>query len=108
MNSYQVPEWYADAKLGIFIHYGLFSVPGFSGVGCWYGHNMYDPHDGACKFHREMFGPQDKFGYKDLAPHLTANRFDADEWVACSRRPGRGSWCRSLASTTALPCGTRS
>ena len=87
-DAYQVPEWYADAKLGIFIHYGVFSVPGYSGVGCWYGNNMYDPKDGAFKFHQAMFGPQDKFGYKDLAPHLTASRFDADAWVSLFKEAG--------------------
>ena len=87
-DAYQAPEWYADAKLGIFIHYGIFSVPGYSGIGCWYGHHMYEPKEGAFKFHQEMFGPQDKFGYKDLAPHLTANRFDADEWVSLFKEAG--------------------
>ena len=56
LNRYPTPEWYADAKLGIFIHYGLFSVPGYSGVGCWYGNHMYDPKSGAYAFHREHSG----------------------------------------------------
>ena len=88
LNAYTAPQWYADAKLGIFMHYGLFSVPGYSGVGCWYGNNMYDAKSGAFKFHRETFGPQDQFGYKDFAPHLTASRFDADQWVALFKEAG--------------------
>ena len=88
LNRYVVPDWYADAKLGIFIHYGLFSVPGYSGVGCWYGHNMYDPKNSAWAFHRANFGPQDQFGYKDFAPHLTASAFNADEWVSLFKEAG--------------------
>jgi alpha-L-fucosidase len=88
LNQHAAPDWYADAKLGIFIHYGLFSVPGYSGVGCWYGNNMYDPKNGAYAFHREEFGPQDKFGYKDFAPHLTASAFSADEWVSLFKEAG--------------------
>jgi len=87
-DKYQAPEWYADAKLGIFIHYGLFSVPGYSGVGCWYGNNMYNPHNRAFEFHREQFGPPDKFGYKDFAPHLTAAAFDADAWIGLFKEAG--------------------
>ena len=88
LNRYVVPDWYADAKLGIFIHYGLFSVPGYAGVGCWYGNNMYDPKSGAWAFHRENFGPQDQFGYKDFAPYLTASAFNADDWVSLFKDAG--------------------
>ena len=88
LNRHAAPDWYADAKLGIFIHYGLFSVPGYSGVGCWYGNNMYDTNNGACAFHRDQFGPQDKFGYKDFAPHLTASKFDADQWISLFQQAG--------------------
>jgi len=88
LNRYTAPDWYADAKLGIFIHYGLFSVPGYSGVGCWYGNQMYIPTTGAYEFHREQFGPQDKFGYKDFAPYLTGSKFNADEWVSLFKEAG--------------------
>ena len=88
LDNYCAPEWYADAKLGIFIHYGLFSVPGFSGVGCWYGNQMYDPRASAFAFHRQEYGSQDTFGYKDFAPYLTASRFDADEWVSLFKEAG--------------------
>jgi alpha-L-fucosidase len=88
LERYDAPEWYADAKLGIFIHYGLFSVPGYSGVGCWYGNNMYDPKNPAWIFHRENFGPQDKFGYKDFVPYLTANEFNAEQWVRLFKEAG--------------------
>lgn len=88
LDNYSAPDWYADAKLGIFIHYGLFSVPGFSGVGCWYGNHMYDPKRSAYAFHRQEYGPQDTFGYKDFAPFLTASKFNADEWVSLFKEAG--------------------
>lgn len=88
LGQHAMPSWYADAKLGIFIHYGLFSVPGYSGVGCWYGNNMYDPDKSAYAFHRESFGPQDQFGYKDFAPYLTASEFNADEWISLFKQAG--------------------
>lgn len=90
LNKHIAPEWYADAKLGIFIHYGLFSVPGYSGVGCWYGNNMYITKNGAFRFHEENFGAPDRFGYKDFAPHLTGSQFDADAWVSLFKEAGAG------------------
>ena len=39
LQNYQVPEWYKDAKFGIFIHWGVYSVPAFANE--WYPRNMY-------------------------------------------------------------------
>jgi len=88
LDKYTVPEWYADAKFGIFIHYGVFSVPGFAGLGCWYGNGMYTKDSQTWKFHRETYGPQDKFGYKDLAPMLTADKWNPDEWASLFKEAG--------------------
>jgi len=93
LAGYPVPEWYVDGKLGIFIHYGIFSVPGFSGVGCWYGHNMYDPSTSAYAFHRATYGPQDRFGYKDFIPHLTASAFAPDAWAKLFKEAGAAFVC---------------
>ena len=100
LGKHPVPDWYADAKFGIFIHYGLFSVPAYSNRGCWYGHSMYDPNApiwrfirpqvpcGAYDYHRKTYGPADQFGYKDFAPSLTASSFDADQWVSLFKEAG--------------------
>lgn len=88
LNRYVVPEWYADAKLGIFIHYGLFSATGNSRKGCWYGNFMYRGGHPVQQYHIERFGPLDKFGYKDFAPLLTGEKFNADEWVGLFKEAG--------------------
>jgi alpha-L-fucosidase len=120
LDQHPAPEWYADAKLGIFMHWGLFSVPGFPGVGCWYGNNMYDPKSGAFAFHRTFFGPQDQFGYKDLARYFTAPAFDAEAWaqlyadagaryivpVSCFH-DGFAMWDSKLTDWTAVKTGPK-
>lgn len=88
LDSYPVPDWYVNGKFGIFIHYGIFSVPGYSGVGCWYGNHMYLPNTPAYQYHRATYGPQDRFGYKDFIPYLTARHFDPDAWAALFREAG--------------------
>ena len=79
LGHYRVPDWYRDAKFGIFIHWGVFSVPAFANE--WYPRNMYQPGDPAFRHHVETYGPQSKFGYKDFIPMFTATRFDPNAWV---------------------------
>jgi len=79
LERYQVPEWYLDDKFGIFIHWGLYSVPAFGNE--WYPRNMYVEGSPEFDHHVKTYGPQDTFGYKDFIPMFTAERFDADEWL---------------------------
>ena len=72
--KYSVPDWYLDGKFGIFIHWGVYSVPAFGSE--WYPRNMYQAKDPAFKHHVETYGPQSKFGYKDFIPLFKAERFD--------------------------------
>jgi alpha-L-fucosidase len=89
--KYQQPQWYKDAKLGIFIHWGVFAVPGAENE--WYPRNMYRTGDGAYKDFQKRFAStdpahKDEKGYKDLIPLLTASRFNAQEWVALFKEAG--------------------
>ena len=81
-----LPQWYDDAKLGIFIHWGLYSVPAFANE--WYPRNMYQPGSPEFTHHVASYGSQAVFGYKDFIPKLTAARFDAREWARLFREAG--------------------
>jgi len=86
LGAYRVPEWYRDAKFGVFIHWGVFSVPAFDSE--WYPRNMYIEGSKAFKHHVETYGPQSKFGYKDFIPMFRAEHFDPDAWVDLFARAG--------------------
>jgi alpha-L-fucosidase len=86
LESYQAPEWYLDAKFGIFIHWGVYSVPAFGNE--WYPRNMYVSDNAVFKHHVETYGPQLKFGYKDFIPQMKAERFDATHWAEVFRKSG--------------------
>lgn len=82
-ENYHVPEWFKDAKFGIFIHWGLYSVPAMGSE--WYPKHMYNAMS---EEHRKRFGDQRNFGYKDFIPMFRAEKFDAREWAALFREAG--------------------
>lgn len=85
-KSYQMPKWFQDDKFGIFIHWGVYSVPAFGSE--WYPRNMYIKGSPAFKHHQETWGDPSKFGYKDFIPMFTAEKFDADEWCDLFQKAG--------------------
>lgn len=76
--NYQVPEWIKDAKFGIFMHFGVYTVPAHGSE--WYPHHMYNNEEFA-KWHTEHFGPPDQFGYKDFIPLFKCEKFNPDDWA---------------------------
>ncbi|MGC1186141.1 MAG: alpha-L-fucosidase [Candidatus Acidiferrales bacterium] len=86
LGRYQVPDWFRDAKFGIFIHWGVYSVPAFGNE--WYSRNMYVQGNPAFQHQVDTYGPQSKFGYKDFIPMFTGGKFNADEWVDLFVRAG--------------------
>ena len=80
---YRTPEWFQDAKFGIFIHWGVYSVPAAGSE--WYPKHMYN---GLAKVHREKWGRQSQFGYKDFIPMFKAEKFNASEWAELFREAG--------------------
>lgn len=86
LKHYSVPAWYQDAKFGIFIHWGVYSVPAFSNE--WYPRNMYRKGSPEFKHHVATFGPQSDFGYKDFIPKFKAQRLDASKWARLFREAG--------------------
>ncbi len=100
LRKYEVPGWFQDAKLGIFIHWGVYSVPAFGSE--WYGRHMYmdtanfsaqlyhksdGPHR-VYKHHIKTWGDPKKFGYKDFIPLFKGEKFNADEWISIFKKAG--------------------
>lgn len=91
LRTYQVPEWFRDAKFGIYTHWGPYSVPSWENE--WYPRLMYSRNDRrrGSKFydyHRETWGDVTEFGYKDFIPLFTAEKFNADEWADLFKKAG--------------------
>lgn len=79
LADFNPPRWFADAKFGIFIHWGLFTVPEYRNE--WYPRNMYIPGKPEFEHHRAVYGDQREHGYASLIERFTAPRFDAGEWM---------------------------
>ena len=86
LSGHKTPSWYYEAKLGIFIHWGIYSVPAYA---CeWYPRWMYNPGSREYEFHKKNFGDPKDFGYKDFIPMFKGEKFDADEWVKLFKNAG--------------------
>jgi len=86
LAQHRCPDWYRDAKFGIYYHWGLYSVPAFGNE--WYSRFMYLPGRPEHDHHLATYGPLNKFGYKDFAGAFTAEHFDADAWVSLFKDAG--------------------
>jgi alpha-L-fucosidase len=86
LEHYEIPQWYLDAKFGIFIHWGVYSVPAFRGE--WYPRYMYEHGSDQYKHQIELYGPQAKFGYKDFIPMFKGERFDPAQWATLFKESG--------------------
>jgi alpha-L-fucosidase len=86
LQKYEAPDWYRDAKFGIFIHWGAYSVPAFGSE--WYPRMMYVKDSPEYKHHVETYGTQDKFGYKDFIPMFKAEHFDPAAWAEIFKKAG--------------------
>jgi alpha-L-fucosidase len=82
-EHYTVPQWFIDAKFGITMHWGLFSVAAYHNE--WYERYMYTTFSA---WHTQHFGPPDQFGYKDFIPLFKATDFNADDLVALVKESG--------------------
>ena len=86
LSQFRVPAWYRDAKFGIFIHWGVYSVPAFANE--WYSRNMYIQGTPEFEHHVKTYGPQREFGYKDFIPLFRAEKFRPEEWADLFREAG--------------------
>ncbi|MGQ9699375.1 MAG: alpha-L-fucosidase [Armatimonadota bacterium] len=86
LMRYRVPQWYLDAKFGIFIHWGVYSVPAFGNE--WYPRNMYQQDSAEYKYHVQRYGDLKSFGYKDFIPNFRAEKWDPKRWAELFRKAG--------------------
>ena len=75
LREYAAPEWFRDAKFGIWSHWGPQSVPMF---GDWYARNMYIEGTPQYEYHLRHYGHPSKFGYKDICALWKAEKFDPE------------------------------
>ena len=73
------PVWFADSKLGIYFHWGPYSVPAYGSA--WYPRNMYLNGSHVQKWHEAHYGSVEEFGYEDFIPLFTAEHFDPENWA---------------------------
>lgn len=86
LENFSVPSWYLDGKFGIFIHWGVYSVPAFGNE--WYPRNMYQVGSKEYEHHVRTYGSPKDFGYKDFIPLFKAENYDPHAWAALFRRAG--------------------
>src|SRR6185437_2173244 len=85
LKAYTIPDWFADAKFGIWAHWGPQSAVG---DGDWYARNMYIQGSPQNLYHVKRFGPPSKVGYKDLIHLFTADRWDPDHLIDLYAKAG--------------------
>jgi alpha-L-fucosidase len=85
LAAYTIPDWFADAKFGIWSHWGPQSA---IGDGDWYARNMYIQGHPQYEYHLKRFGPQSKIGYKDLIPLFTATRWNPEHLMDLYQKAG--------------------
>ncbi|MEI7899297.1 MAG: alpha-L-fucosidase [bacterium] len=89
LRQAEIPEWFIDGKLGIFMHWGPESIPGVAST--WYARWMYEEGSEGYKYHCATYGHPSKFGYKDLCKLFKAGKFDqaqADRLVKLYKAAG--------------------
>ena len=90
LAGHQASYWFQGAKFGIFIHWGVYSVPAWAPVGKqyaeWYWDQIQDPNNPTYSYHRDTYG--EDFAYDDFIPRFTAEKFDPRAWVELFRDAG--------------------
>lgn len=85
LSQYETPEWFRNAKFGIWAHWGPQCQPE---AGDWYGRAMYEEGGDAYKIHLEKYGHPSEFGFKDVINEWKADKWDPEKLVALYKRVG--------------------
>ena len=83
--QYKYPDWFRDAKFGIWAHWGPQAVPR---QGDWYAKKLYEEGSADYKYHVAHYGHPSKFGYKDIIPLWKAERWDPEKLMALYKKVG--------------------
>ncbi|NMH86811.1 alpha-L-fucosidase [Flavivirga algicola] len=91
-SRYKIPDWFRDAKFGIFIHWGPYAVPA-KGDEKYPKYMYYKDHikkDGfnTYEYHQKTYGNHKEFGYKDFIPMFKAKKFKAEKWARLFKKSG--------------------
>jgi len=86
LSQYQCPDWFRDAKFGIWAHWGPNAVPDVNDP--WYARNMYIEGSPGYQYHVKTYGHPSRFGYKDVIPLWKAEKWDPDRLMALYKRAG--------------------
>lgn len=84
LSEYGVPEWYEKAKFGVFVHWGVYSVPAYFSE--WYPRLMYYRGNPVFWHHKRKYGKD--FNYRDFIPMFKAEKFNAEKWVSLVKNSG--------------------
>ncbi|MEO6524243.1 MAG: alpha-L-fucosidase [Mucilaginibacter sp.] len=85
LAHYQVPDWFRDAKFGMWAHWGPQCQPEY---GDWYARGMYQEGSDQYKYHCEKYGHPSKFGFKDVIHEWKAENWNPEELVALYKKAG--------------------
>ena len=91
LSKYQTPEWFRDAKFGIYTHWGPNTVADENAPdnwAQWFGMRMYMKSNPIFEYSRKTFGDQHEFGYKDFIPMFKGEKFDAKVWAQLFKDAG--------------------
>lgn len=122
LESHQTPEWFLDAKFGIFIHWGPYSVPAWTkrqGYAEWYARRMYEL-PAYRQYHTQNYGDLVEFGYSGFVDAFTAEHWDPEGWAdvfaqsgaklvvpVAEHHDGFALWDSALTSWDAVDRGPR-
>jgi alpha-L-fucosidase len=90
LKAYRVPEWFRDAKFGIWAHWGPQSAAEY---GDWYARRMYFQGERQYNYHVKTYGHPSKFGFKDIIATWKADQFDADRLMQLYKKAGARYFC---------------
>ena len=85
LQQYEAPEWFRDAKFGIWAHWGPQCQPE---AGDWYGRFMYDEGNWKYNWHLQKYAHPSEFGFKDVMNFWKAEKWDPEKLVALYKRAG--------------------